>query len=279
MWIDRGDTVKIVVITGSTRGIGYGLAVSFLDLGCAVVVSSRTEDHVREAVARFSEEHGSKRVLGVPCDVTDFEQVEALWDAAKDHFGRLDIWINNAGISHPQADFCDHPPERIKAVVDTNLVGVMYGAKVALQGMHDQGHGALYSLEGLGSGGRQVEGLAVYGTTKAALRYLNESLAKEAEGTGVLVGALRAGMVLTDLVLEPYEDQPEELERVKPIFNIIADRVETVTPWLARRVLENRKNGATISWLPWWKAAFRFATSPFRSRDPFGGLESEDDCS
>jgi NAD(P)-dependent dehydrogenase (short-subunit alcohol dehydrogenase family) len=270
--------MKIVVITGSTRGIGYGLAASFLDLGSSVVVSSRTDEHVREAVARLSDEHGAEKVFGVPCDVTDFAQVEALWDAAKDHFGRVDIWINNAGISHPQADFCDHPPERIKAVVDTNLVGVMYGAKVALQGMKDQGTGALYSLEGLGSGGRQVEGLAVYGTTKAALRYLNESLAQEVKGTRVLVGALRPGMVLTDLVLEPYEDQPEELERVKPIFRIIADRVETVAPWLARRVLENRKNGATISWLPWWKVAFRFATSPFRKRDPFEGLSVDDDA-
>ncbi|MGD2105334.1 MAG: SDR family oxidoreductase, partial [Anaerolineae bacterium] len=258
------------------RGIGYGLAESFLDRGCAVVISSRTAEHVSEAVAGLSAEHGSERVLGFSCDVTIFEQVEELWDSAKDHYGRVDIWINNAGISHPQADFCEHAAERIRAVVDTNLVGAMYGAKVALQGMLDQGAGAMYSLEGLGSSGRHVEGLAVYGTTKAALRYLNESLAREAEGTGVLVGALRPGMVLTDLVMKQYEDQPEELERVRPIFSIIADRVETVTPYLARRVLANRKNGATISWLPWWKMVFRFATSPLWKRDPFEGLEAGD---
>ena len=74
----------------------------------------------------------------------------------------------------------------------------MYGAKVALQRMQDQGHGAVYSLEGLGSGGRQVEGLAIYGTMKAALRYINESLAQEMKGSKILVGALRQGMVLTD---------------------------------------------------------------------------------
>jgi NAD(P)-dependent dehydrogenase (short-subunit alcohol dehydrogenase family) len=117
-----------------------------------------------------------------------------------------------------------------------------------------------------------VDGLAVYGTTKAALRYLNESLARETKETGVLVGALRPGMVLTDLVMQQYEDQPEELERVKPIFSILADRVETVTPWLARRVLANERNGAIISWLPWWKLVGRFVMSAFSKRDPFEDL-------
>jgi NAD(P)-dependent dehydrogenase (short-subunit alcohol dehydrogenase family) len=151
----------------------------------------------------------------------------------------------------------------------------MYGSKVALRGMLDQGFGEIYSLEGLGSDGRKVEGLAVYGTTKAALRYLNESLARETKGTGVLVGALRPGMVLTDLVMKQYEDRPEELKRVKPIFSILADRVETVTPWLARQILTNKRNGATISWLPWWKLVGRFAMSSFRKRDPFEALEQE----
>jgi NAD(P)-dependent dehydrogenase (short-subunit alcohol dehydrogenase family) len=265
--------MKIIVITGSTRGIGYGLADSFLDLGNAVVISSRTPEHVEEGVARLSAKHDARRVFGTSCDVTDFQQVQGLWDAAQDHYDRIDIWINNAGISHPQADFCDHPAERIRAVVSTNLIGTMYGSKVALRGMLDQGFGEIYSLEGLGSDGRKVEGLAVYGTTKAALRYLNESLARETKGTGVLVGALRPGMVLTDLVMEQYEDRPEELERVKPIFSIIADRVETVTPWLARRILANDKNGAAISWLPWWKLLGRFVMSPFRKRDPFEVLE------
>jgi NAD(P)-dependent dehydrogenase (short-subunit alcohol dehydrogenase family) len=264
--------MKTIVITGSTRGIGYGLADSFLDLGCAVVLSSRTPDDVEDAVARLSAKHDSERVSGVTCDVTDFDQVQALWDAAQDRHGKVDVWINNAGISHPQTDFCDHPAERIRAVVSTNLIGTMYGSKVALLGMLEQGFGEIYSLEGLGSDGRKVEGLAVYGTTKAALRYLNESLARETKGTGVLVGALRPGMVLTDLVMQQYEDRPEELERVKPIFSLIADRVETVTPWLARRVLANERNGAVISWLPWWKLVGRFVMSAFRKRDPFEDL-------
>jgi NAD(P)-dependent dehydrogenase (short-subunit alcohol dehydrogenase family) len=259
--------MKTVVITGSTRGIGYGLADSFLALGCAVTVSGRTRAAVDKAVAELSSKHGGERVVGHPCDVNDFAQVQALWDVALTRLGKIDIWINNAGISHPQVNFWELSAEQIQAVVSTNLLGAMYGSKVALSGMLDQGFGAIYNLEGLGSGRTRVEGTTGYATTKAALRYLDESLARETQGTPVLVGALRPGMVLTDLVMRPYQDRPEEWERVKRVFNIIADRVETVTPWLAEKALTNDKNGATISWTSTWKIMGRFLLAPFRNRD------------
>ena len=104
--------MKTVVITGSTRGLGYGLADSFLALGCAVVVSGRTPAGVEKAVAELSAKHEADRVFGHPCDVTDFEQVQALWDTAKAHFDKIDIWINNAGIGNSQMNFWELPAER-----------------------------------------------------------------------------------------------------------------------------------------------------------------------
>jgi NAD(P)-dependent dehydrogenase (short-subunit alcohol dehydrogenase family) len=262
--------MRIIVITGSTRGIGYGLADSFLDLGCAVAISSRTPEAVDKAVAELSDRHGAERVLGRVCDVTDFEQVQALWDLARDHYGQVDIWINNAGLSNPMAKFWEQYPERLQAVVETNLLGAMYGCKVAIQGMLDQGFGAIYNLEGFGSDGRKMEGLAPYGVTKCALRYLDESLAKEVEGTPVRVGAFRPGMVITDLVTGQYDEDSEEWERAKKVFNVIADRVETVAPWLAEQALKNDKNGARIAWSSSGKIAMRFLMAPFRKRNLFG---------
>jgi len=262
--------MKVIVITGSTRGIGYGLADSFLALDCAVMVSGRTQEAVDKAVARLSTKHGADRVFGHPCDVTDFEQVQALWNAAQARFDRIDIWINNAGLGNPQMDFWELPAEEIRAVVSTNLIGAMYGTKVALSAMLEQGFGALYNMEGLGSDGRKVEGLALYGSTKAGLRYLDECLTKETEGTPVLVGSLRPGMVVTDFLTRQFEDRPpEDWERAKRMFNIIADRVEDVTPWLAQQVLANDKNGACISWLSRWKVMGRFLTARFRKRNLF----------
>jgi short-subunit dehydrogenase len=154
-------------------------------------------------------------------------------------------------------------------VVGTNLIGAMYGSKVALRGMLDQGFGGLYNMEGLGSDGRKVEGLALYGSTKSGLRYLDECLVRETQGTPVLVGALRPGMVVTDFLTKQFEGRPEEWERAKRIFNILADRVETVTPWLAHKVLANDKNGVCISWQGTWKVIGRFLAAPFRKRDLF----------
>ena len=144
-----------------------------------------------------------------------------------------------------------------------------YGAKVALQGMRQQGFGTLYNMEGLGSDGRKVEGLTLYGCTKSALRYLTDALAQEVKGSPVQVGSLSPGMVVTDLLTKQYEDRPEEWEHAQRIFNILADRVETVTPWLAEKVLNNKKNGARIKWLTRRKSMGRFLAATFRKRNLF----------
>ncbi len=261
--------MKIIVITGSTRGIGYGLADSFLHLGCAITISGRSQEGVDKAVAELSAKHEAARVFGQPCDVDQFEQVQALWDAAQAHWGRVDIWINNAGIPHPTTEFWKLEPERIEAVVRTNLVGAMYGFHVALRGMLEQGGGSIYSMEGLGSTGRKMDGLAVYGTTKCGLRYLDETLAHEIKDTPVLVGALRPGMVATEFITDQFKDRPQDWENAKRILNIIADRVETVTPWLAQKVLANDKNGVCFSWTSRRKLAWRFLTARFRPRNVF----------
>jgi NAD(P)-dependent dehydrogenase (short-subunit alcohol dehydrogenase family) len=262
--------MKNVVITGSTRGIGYGLADAFLARGCNVTVSGRTQEKVGEAVAKLAAKHGAERALGYPCDVTRFEQVQALWNAAVARWGQVDIWINNAGTGHAQTDFWDESPEELAAVVGTNVIGAMYGARVALKGMLAQGFGSFYNVEGLGSDGRRVEGLTLYGSTKHALKYLTDSLVEETRGTPVLVGALRPRMVVTDLLTQQYRERPEEWERAKRIFNILADRVETIAPWFADQILGNTRSGARFRWLSTGKAMGRFLSAPFRKRNLFG---------
>jgi len=141
---------KIIVITGSTRGIGFGLADSFLALGCTVVINGRQPQAVELAIAKLSSQYGVERILGYPCDVANFSQVQSLWDAAKSHFGRVDIWINNAGISHPRLNFWEQSPDLLETIIQTNILGVMYGSKVALAGMLGQGSGAVYNYGRIG---------------------------------------------------------------------------------------------------------------------------------
>lgn len=259
--------MKIVVITGSTRGIGFGMAAAFLGAGCAVVVSGRSSAVVDKVTAELAARYDPQCILGVPCDVTRFEQVQALWDATVARFGRVDIWINNAGIANAQKDFWEHDPELVRAVVETNMLGTMYGSIVALRGLLKQKSGSLYNMEGLGSGGgRRVKGLALYASTKAGLSYFNDSLIEEAQGTPVIVGRLRPGMVVTDMITTQYEGRPQEWERAKSIFNILADRVENVAPWMAQNILANTRHGVTFSYLSGAKVFSRFLLAPFTKR-------------
>jgi NAD(P)-dependent dehydrogenase (short-subunit alcohol dehydrogenase family) len=267
--------MKTIIITGSTRGIGFGLAENFLKLGEQVVISGRSQTSVDKALKSLSRDYPAERMLGVPCDMRVYSQVENLWKVTADHFGKVDTWINNAGIVHPQTNFWELTENQITDVIDTNIIGALFGARVALAGFLAQGSGAFYNMEGLGSDGRRVEGLTLYGTSKSGLHYLTNSLAEEVKDTGVIVGALSPGMVITDFILNQYEDRdPEEWERAKWIFNILADNVETVTPYLAEQVLKNRQNGARINWLTRGKMIWRFMTASITKRDLFKELES-----
>src|SRR5574338_151624 len=120
--------MKTVVITGSTRGIGYALADAFLARGSKVVVSGRYEETVQKAVDTLSQKSGSERVVGVACDVSDFAQVEALWQSSSAHFGVIDIWINNAGQANISKPFWTLSAEEIQSVVESNMLGCMYGS-------------------------------------------------------------------------------------------------------------------------------------------------------
>ena len=268
--------MNTVVITGSTRGIGRGLAVSFLELGCAVVINGRKSADVEQAAQELAGQFDPSRITGFACDISNYEHVQAFWEAAHRRFGRVDIWINNAGVSHPVNNFWTLDPQLVRSLVDTNLTGAMYGSKVAMLGMLGQGYGAIYNMEGLGSrGGRMVSGLALYGSSKAGLGYFTEALAREAAGTPVLVGAISPGMVLTDMLLMRASRSWEEEQRTQRVFNILADSVEAVAPWIARRILENEHNGIRIAWLTPAKIIRRFLMAPFH-RDKFREVRRED---
>lgn len=256
---------KVVVVTGGTRGIGLGLVRSFADLGATVVFCGRSAATV-EAVA--AEIPGT---LGVTADVTSRADLENLWDRAVAAFGQVDIWVNNAGRSHARKPLWQIPAAELDEVIDLNLGGLARANAVVLARMAEQGHGAVWNMEGYGSDGMMQSGLTGYGATKRAVTYLTDSTAKDLDAAGlaekVTVHHLSPGMVVTDLLTHDYT--PEEFEKVKKIFNILADKVETVTPWLAQRVLAGGRNGSRVAWLTKGKAARRFATAAFNKRDLF----------
>jgi len=135
--------------------------------------------------------------------------------------------------------------------------------------MEKQGAGFIYNLEGLGSDGRHVDRIATYGTSKRAIAYFTEGLAIELKNGPVKIGSLSPGMVITDLLMGDYDQDSQRWQEAKKIFNILADQVETVTPWLVEKMLANDKNGRRIRWLTTPKIIWRFISAPLLKRDPF----------
>ena len=262
-----------IVITGSTRGIGRGLAAEFLKRGHLVTVSGRTQAAVDEAVAALAPlAVGGARVTGAPCEVADAAAVQRLWDAAVGAFGRVDAWINNAGLSHPRQQVGELRAADIDVVAETNLLGMMLGTQVALAGMRRQaGGGTVWNMEGFGSNGMMTPGMSLYGASKFALTYFNKALLAETRDGPVKVCWLSPGIVVTDLMKRDMgSTTAEDAARTRRIYDILADRVETVTPWLAARILEPHKTGDRVAWLTNGKAFRRFAGSLFRKRKVLG---------
>src|SRR6188508_2840948 len=102
------------VITGSTKGIGFALSRELVRRGHHVAVSGRTQEAVDEAVGKLSPEAAEgARVIGVPTDVTDPAQVQALWDAANTAFGSVDLWVNNAGVAYTMRTIVETTPDEV----------------------------------------------------------------------------------------------------------------------------------------------------------------------
>jgi len=262
--------VKTAVITGSSRGIGFGLARELLARGCNVVVTGRSQDGVDKAVAELGQ---PERTLGLPADVTDPASVQALWDGAVARFGRVDIWVNNAGTTTNPVPLWEVGSDEVRQTVETNLLGTIYGMQVATRGMRAQGGGQIFNVEGMGSKGEVQVGLLPYACTKAAVGYLDKAFLKELKGSSVQVCSIRPGINVTEHLLHGSEHlDPARWEKTKKVFNILGDKPETTTPWIADRILATTKTGTRIAWLTTPKIAWRFTAAPFRKRDLFADL-------
>ena len=262
------DSGMNIVITGSTRGIGLGLAEEFLKRAHNVVISSRRAEDVEATVARLGQSFPDAEASGRACDVTDSDAVEQLWDHAVATFGQVDIWINNAGRNNAKQRIDMLPFDESRSTIATNLLGTIYGSVTALRGMAAQGSGWIFNMEGFGSDGLINLEQIPYGTSKYAVRYFTKGLVKTVKGSPVKVGFLSPGIVTTQMAVPPPDQRTAFHMRNKRLLNILADHVETVTPWMVERILSAHKNGTAIRWLTTPVALGRFILSPLVKRHP-----------
>ena len=196
---------KVVVVTGAAGGFGRLVAQRAAALGAKVVLGDINKEGVAEAAAELGE-----AAVGLAVDVVDLSSMQALANTALERFGRVDVWINNAGIM-PLAFFSDHQAATPAwhRCIDINIKGVLNGMVAAYDPMIAAGSGHIVNLSSIYSN-FPVVGAAVYGASKAAVNFLSESFRVESQGkikvtivrpTGVPTTGLATGVVNPEAVV------------------------------------------------------------------------------
>jgi NADP-dependent 3-hydroxy acid dehydrogenase YdfG len=189
----------VFVITGASSGIGEATARRAAEAGYRLVLAARREEKLRD----LSEELGGpERALAVRCDVTEWEDQEAMAQTALDRFGRIDVSFANAGFGAKRG-FLEETPEYWKSLVLTNVYGAALTIRATLPALKDsRGHLLLTSSVA----GRRALAGSLYSATKWAVTAMGEAARLELNGTGVRVTLIEPGMVDTPF----FDDRPKD---------------------------------------------------------------------
>lgn len=218
---------KVAAITGASRGIGAGLAQEFAARGLRLALCARADPALPE----------SPTVLARRLDVTDAAAVRAFARAAVARFGRIDLWINNAGVLEPIAPVRALRPEDLRRHLDVNLFGVLHGCQAFLEeAVAPQGGGVLINVSS-GAAWRGYAGWAAYCAGKAAVDRLTECLQLEEAGRGLRAFAVAPGIVDTDMQALIRRQSPEVFPDLERFLAFKRDEAFNSIPFIAGHLL------------------------------------------
>jgi 3-oxoacyl-[acyl-carrier protein] reductase len=187
---------KVVVVTAAAgTGIGSAVAERALAEGASVVLSDHHERRLGETADRLRADHDPARVHALTCDVTVQEQVDALLDGAAEHFGRVDVMVNNAGLGGTRS-VLEMPDEEWHRVLDVTLTGTFRCTRTALRRMVAQGGGGVIVNNASVIGWRAQAGQAHYAAAKAGVMALTRCAAMDAAEHGVRINAVAPSLAM-----------------------------------------------------------------------------------
>jgi NAD(P)-dependent dehydrogenase (short-subunit alcohol dehydrogenase family) len=184
---------KVVAITGASRGIGAAAARVFAAAGAKVALLARSGAEVEALAAEIGPD-----AMAVVCDVAEWDSVRAAVAAVLARFGRLDVWIGNAGVIEPIARLSDADPADWARAVQINLTGVFHGMRAVLPVMKAQGGGTVITISS-GAAHNALEGWSAYCASKAGAAMLTRAAHLEEGANGLRIMGLSPGTVATDM--------------------------------------------------------------------------------
>lgn len=225
---------KVAVVTGSSKGIGSAIALRFAREGMNVVVNYNSDEAGANAVVAQIVQAGAKAVA-VKGDMSQEASADLLVKAALDNFGRLDVFVNNAGME-VEAHTHEMTLDNWKKVIDVNLTGYFLGARAALK--HFVNNGIKGNIINLSSVHEQIPWprFAHYAASKGGVKLLNQTMALEYASLGIRVNAIGPGAMNTPINKEKMSDpaQKEALEKIIPMgYAGEPEVVANVAAWLA----------------------------------------------
>lgn len=207
---------KTAIVTGGTRGIGLAIVKKFLDNGANVVLTGSRQETVDKALAELTA-YGD-RVMGLHPDLCNADQVAELVNKTVETYGKLDIMVNNAGISARESLY-DYDPSNFDKILDINLKSVFIGCQAAARVMKEQGGGAIINTSSMVSIYGQPSGCG-YPTSKFAVNGLTRSLARELGHDNIRVNAVAPGVTRTDMVAALPKEMVERISAPIPLGRI-----------------------------------------------------------
>lgn len=210
---------KVAVVTGAARGLGAGVARHLAAAGARVIVTDVS------AAAETASALPGGRGRAARLDVTDAGQVQQLVSDVVTEHGRLDVWVNNAGVVHAPAPVLDTEPETLRRTMAVNAEGMLICSRAAGRVMADAGSGRIVNIA---SARAKVAwpGLGAYSASKAAVVALTQALALELGPSGVTVNAICPGTMWTEMARDAFALMAAEVGR--PLEELMAEHVKGI---------------------------------------------------
>lgn len=217
---------KVVVITGASRGIGAAAARAFAQAGAKVALLARNRGEIDALAADIG-----PAALALRCDVADWTSVQRVVATTVQHFGRLDVFINNAGAIEPIARLADAEPGAWGRGIDVNLKGVFHGMRVAIPIMRAQGGGTIITVSS-GAARNAYEGWSSYCAGKAGALMLTQAAHLEEGSHGIRVLGLSPGTVATDMQVKIKASGLNPVSQLDPSVHIPASWPARALVWM-----------------------------------------------